>query len=84
MKSHLPAFTEGSISKQTFHKSIHVCACLTLCDPLDCGPPGSPIHGISQVRILEWGAMPFCSLLKAETRGSRQRNATCGPEHLSV
>ena len=31
---------------------------LTLCDPPDCGPPGSSVHGILQARILEWGAMP--------------------------
>ena len=24
------------------------------CDPMDCSPPGSPVHGISQARILEW------------------------------
>ena len=29
-------------------------SCLTLCDPIDCSPPGSSIHGISQTRILEW------------------------------
>ena len=34
-------------------------SCLTLCDPLDCSPPGSTVHGISQVRILEWVAIPF-------------------------
>ena len=33
--------------------------CLTLCDPTDCSPPGSSIHGILQARILEWGASPF-------------------------
>ena len=33
-------------------------SCLTLCDPMDCGPPGSSVHGISQVRILEWVASP--------------------------
>ena len=32
---------------------------LTLCDPMDCSPPGSSVHGISQARILEWVAMPF-------------------------
>ena len=32
--------------------------CLTLCDPLDCSPPGSSVHGILQARILEWVAMP--------------------------
>ena len=32
--------------------------CLTLCDPMDCSPPGSSAHGILQVRILEWVALP--------------------------
>ena len=31
----------------------------TLCDPMDCRPPGSPVHGILQARILEWVATPF-------------------------
>ena len=31
----------------------------TLCDPMDCSPPGSSVHGILQARILEWVAMPF-------------------------
>ena len=30
---------------------------LTLCDPMDCSPPGSSVHGILQARILEWVAM---------------------------
>ena len=29
------------------------------CDPMDCNPPGSSVHGILQMRILEWGAIPF-------------------------
>ena len=28
-------------------------SCLTLCSPMDCSPPGSSVHGISQARILE-------------------------------
>ena len=28
-------------------------SCLTLCDPMDCSPPGSSVHGIFQARILE-------------------------------
>ena len=32
--------------------------CLTLCNPMDCTPPGSSVHGILQARILEWAAMP--------------------------
>ena len=41
---------------------VCVCVCaqlyLTLCDPMDCSPPGSFVHGILQTRILEWIAMP--------------------------
>ena len=33
--------------------------CPTLCDLLDCGLPGSSVHGISQARILERVAIPF-------------------------
>ena len=33
-------------------------SCLTLCDPMDCSPPGSSVHGILQSRILEWVASP--------------------------
>ena len=33
-------------------------SCLTLCDPMDCNPPGSSVHAILQARILEWVAMP--------------------------
>ena len=41
-------------------------SCLTLCDPMDCSPPGSSVHRILQARILEWVAMP-------SSRGSSQR-----------
>ena len=34
-------------------------SCPTLCDPKDCRPPGSSVHGILQARILEWVAIPF-------------------------
>ena len=34
-------------------------SCLTLCDTMDCSPPGSSVHGILQARILEWVAMPL-------------------------
>ena len=34
-------------------------SCPTLCDPMDCSPPGSPVHGIFQARVLEWGAIAF-------------------------
>ena len=33
--------------------------CPTLCEPMDCSPPGSSIYGIFQARGLEWGATAF-------------------------
>ena len=43
--------------------SLFVCAkslrlCLIVCDPLDCSPPGSSVHWVSQARILERAAIP--------------------------
>ena len=40
------------------YKELVIQPCLTLCDPMDCSPPGSSVHGILQARILERGAMP--------------------------
>ena len=34
-------------------------SCSTLCDPIDRSPPGSPVPGIFQARVLEWGAIAF-------------------------
>ena len=33
-------------------------SCLSLCNTMDCSPPGSSVHGILQARVLEWVAMP--------------------------
>ena len=32
-------------------------SCLTFCDPMDCSPPGSSVHGILQARVVEWVAI---------------------------
>ena len=52
--------------KFLFHLELIICCCclaaklcLTLCDPTDCSPPGSSVHGISQAGILEWVAISF-------------------------
>jgi len=34
-------------------------SCLTLCNPIDGSPPGSPVPGILQARTLEWVAISF-------------------------
>ena len=49
---------------------VRVQSCLMLCNPMDCSPPGSSVHGISQARILEWIAISFLR------RSSRPRNQT--------
>jgi len=43
---------------------LHACvsvthSCLSLCNPMDCSPPGSSVHGIFQARIPEWVAISF-------------------------
>ena len=38
-------------------ESVVAQLCLTLCDPIDCSPPGSSVHGIPQARILEWATI---------------------------
>ena len=43
-------------------KSLQLCP--TLCDPIDCSPPGSPVPGILQARTLEWVAISFSNAWK--------------------
>ena len=42
-------------------------SCPTLSDPMDCSLPGSSVHGIFQVRVLEWGAIAFSNSLLLKT-----------------
>ena len=57
-----PPGTRGAKSLQS---------CPTLCDRVDCSPPGSSVHGILQARALEWVAMP------SSRRSSPPRDRTC-------
>ena len=69
-RSTVPSRDENAYKEGTYlrvhlflHKILDVCAkslqsCLTLCNPMDCGPPGSSAHWILQARTLEWVAMP--------------------------
>ena len=36
---------------------VHAYSCPTVCDPTECSPPGSSVHGTLQARILEWVAI---------------------------
>ena len=47
----------GHLQKRSCCCCLVVKSCPTLCDPMDCSPRGSSVHGISQARILEWVAI---------------------------
>ena len=51
---------------------------LTLCDPMGCSPPGTSVHGISQVRILQWVAISF------SRKSSWHRDWTCISDVYSI
>ena len=62
----LPRPTESEVAQ----------SCLTVCDPVDCSPPGSSIHGILQARILAWVAISF-------SRGSSQPRDRTQVSHIA-
>ena len=54
------AFFLGSSEHRIYESESEVAqSCPTLCDPMDCSPPGSSAHEILQARILEWVAISF-------------------------
>ena len=65
---HAQGWISGKFQWASFQQVPLVCVCVcilshfsspTLWAPMDCSPPGSSVHGILQIRILEWVAMPF-------------------------
>ena len=59
-------------------KSLQLCP--TLCDPMNCSPPGSSVHGILQARILEWVAMPSSRVYKTEVDSQTQQTKVWLPK----
>ena len=70
IESGSPVLKAGSSSSEPpgkFHSDVLLAAaatkslqsCLTLCDPIDGSPPGSPVPGILQAKTLEWVAISF-------------------------
>ena len=51
------AYEDCSLFPAAAAKSLQ--SCLTLCNPIDGSPPGSPVPGILQARTLEWVAISF-------------------------
>ena len=58
-------FSQQCISGKSCVCVLLIQLCLTVCEPMDCSPPGSSVHVILQARILEWTAIPL-------TKGSSQ------------
>ena len=56
-KVHLVKAMVFPVDMYECEKSEVIQSCPTLCDPMDCSPPGSSIHGIFQARVLEWVAI---------------------------
>ena len=63
-------------------KNLHVItvhvrsqSCLTLCDPMDCTPPGSSVYGIVQARILEWVTISY---YRGSSQPRDQTYISCG------
>ena len=58
-RSHPTVLQNQPVSKNMDQNQVTLTqSCLTLCDPMDCSPPGSSVHGIFQARMLEWVAIP--------------------------
>ena len=62
LRNCLIGFTDILYAAAAAAKSLQ--SCLTLCDPIDSSPPGSPVPGILQARTLEWFAISFSNSWK--------------------
>ena len=63
--------SQGSQDPLSTHVASNVVVtqwCPTLWDPMDCSPPSSSVHGILQVRILEWVAFSFSRRSRTKDR----------------
>ena len=60
-------FSDNEWCWASFHVFVAIKSlqsCPTLCNPIDSSPPGSPVPGILQARVLEWGAISFSNAWK--------------------
>ena len=73
---HNSSLTPCVVFREVKLKVLVAHPCLTLCDPVDCSPPGSSVHGILQASILEWVAISF-------SRGSSQPRDRTQISHIA-
>ena len=57
-------FTHAAAAAAAAAAAKSLQSCLTLCNPIDGSPPGSPVPGILQARTLQWGAISFSNAWK--------------------
>ena len=83
---HVYGWVPFRLSTWTYHNIVNwLCAkslqsCPTLCNPMDCSPSGSSVHGILQARLLQWVVMPSFSAAAAAAAKSLQSCPTlCDP-----
>ena len=67
----------GPAAAATAAKSLQ--SCLTLCDPGDGSPPGSPVPGILQARTLEWVVISFSNAAAAAAKSLQSCPTLCDP-----
>ena len=86
--SPLPIFTclggsnENNSTYNSFEsvKLLVILSCLPLLDLMDCSPPGVPVHGILQARVLEWVAIHFS---RESSQARDQTRVSCLAWHSS-
>ena len=78
LKSHIYSFPKGIPLRTDLpvHAdcSLVTQSCLTHCNAMDCSPPGSSVHEISQTRLLEWVAISFS---RGSSQPRDQTHVTC-------
>ena len=77
---------EAWIKMQAAAAAKSLQSCLTLCDPIDSSPTGSPVPGILQARTLEWVAISFSSAWKWKVKGEVTQSCPtlCHPMDCSL
>ena len=71
---------------------MHACKVASVCNPMDCSPPGSSVYGISQASILEWVAISFSKttiepaipLLGIYSEETKIEKNTCTPMFIAA
>ena len=74
-----PYLDELMLTTAAAAKSLQ--SCPTLCNPIDCSTPGSPVPGILQARTLEWVAISFSNAWKWKVKNEREVTQSCPTLH---